>query len=65
LQGGVDYRVLLSIKKVSSNTPAHNKLHAGDVIVGIQGADCNNFTHQQANDYIRSSGHNLTLMVRK
>lgn len=65
MQGGVDYRLHLSIKKVSTGSPAHNKLHAGDVIVGIQGNDCTHFTHQQANDLIRMSGSTLSLMVRK
>ncbi|CAF0885454.1 unnamed protein product [Brachionus calyciflorus] len=65
LQGGADYRLHLSIKKVNPNSPAHNKLHPGDVIVGIQGADVSNFTHQQGSDLIKMSGGSLNLLVRK
>ena len=65
LQGGTDYRLHLSVKKVSPNSPAHNKLHAGDVIVGIQGTDVSNFTHQQGSDLIKMSGCALNLLVRK
>ena len=65
LQGGADYRLHLSVKKVTPNTPAHNRLHQGDVIVGIQGSDATPLSHQQATDLIRMAGPQLSLMVRK
>lgn len=65
LQGGSDYRLNLSVKKVVPNTPAHNRLHPGDVIVAIQGQDASNMSHQQSHDLIKSAGVGLTLMVRK
>lgn len=65
LQGGSDYRLSLSVKKVLPNTPAHNRLHPGDVIVAIQGQDATGMSHQQSHDLIKSSGNALNLMVRK
>lgn len=65
LQGGADYRLNLSVKKVLPNTPAHNRLHQGDVIIGIQGSDASGLTHQQGHDLIKLAGLNLNLMVRK
>jgi hypothetical protein len=53
LQGGLDYRLHLSVKKISPNSPAHNRLHPGDVIVAIQGKDCTEYTHQQGHDEIK------------
>jgi hypothetical protein len=84
LQGGSDYRLHLSVKKViiqknfflnklfliiylkvTPNTPSHQRLHTGDVIVGIQGNDSTQLTHLQANELIKMSGNTLNLMVRK
>lgn len=65
LQGGSDYRFHLSVKKVNPNSPAHSKLHSGDVVVGIQGADATGLSHQQSTDLIRMSGCTLNLMIRK
>lgn len=65
LQGGSDYRLNLSVKKVVPNTPAHNRLHPGDVIVAIQGQDATGLSHQQSHDLIKAAGNGLNLMVRK
>ena len=65
LQGGTDYRLNLSVKKVLPNTPAHNRLHPGDVIVAIQGVDATALSHLQGNELIKSAGNSLNLMVRK
>jgi C-terminal processing protease CtpA/Prc len=65
MQGGTDYRLALSIKKITPGTPAHMRLNIGDVIVAIQGENCSAFTHEQANAAIRGAGNTLTLMVRK
>jgi C-terminal processing protease CtpA/Prc len=65
LQGGSDYRLSLSVKKVVPNSPAYNRLHPGDVIVAIQGQDATSLSHQQSHDLIKDSGNSLNLMVRK
>ena len=65
LQGGVDYRLNLSVKKITPNTPAYNRLHPGDVIVAIQGHDATAMTHQQSSEIIKTSGKTLSLMVKK
>jgi len=65
LQGGADFKLTLSIKKVTQNSPAYNHLHAGDVLIGINGRDATMYTHQQAFDEIKNSGYQLNLMVRK
>jgi C-terminal processing protease CtpA/Prc len=65
MQGGTDYRLALSIKKVTPGTTAHTRLNVGDVIVAIQGSSCSDYTHEQANSAIRGAGNTLTLMVRK
>ena len=84
LQGGTDFRLHLSIKKVrmtpqalkeekfililfkvNANTPSHNRLHVGDVIVLINGIDASSLTHLQAHELIKNAGYNLNLVVRK
>ena len=65
MQGGADYRLLLSVKKVTPNSFAYNRLHPGDVIVAIQGHDATSLSHQQGHDLIKMAGLTLNLMVRK
>ncbi|CAF1146873.1 unnamed protein product [Adineta steineri] len=55
LQGGTDYRMPLSIKKVVSNSPSHNKVYPGDGIASIDGQDAQSMTHEDAENIIRSS----------
>ncbi len=50
---------------MTSGTPAHQKLHQGDVIVGIQGHDATMMSHQECHDFIASAGNSITLMIRK
>lgn len=65
LQGGADYRLALSVKKVSQGTPAHQKLHPGDVIVAIQGNDVTTAPHALCNELIAGSGLTCQFTVRK
>ncbi|CAF1026306.1 unnamed protein product [Rotaria sordida] len=55
LQGGADYRFPLSIKKVTANSPSHNKLHPGDGIASIEGQDTSSMKHEDAENLIRNS----------
>ncbi|CAF0764286.1 unnamed protein product [Rotaria sordida] len=64
LQGGVDFRLPLSIKKVITNSPAHNKLHAGDGLAFIDGRDASLMKHEDAEIMIRNSLR-LQLVLRR
>ncbi|CAF2601580.1 unnamed protein product [Rotaria sp. Silwood2] len=55
LQGGVDFRLPLSVKKVISNSPSHNKLHAGDGLAFIDGLDASLMKHEDAENIIRNA----------
>jgi len=66
LQGGADFRIPLSIKKVSSDSPAGIAgLSDGDVILKINGLDANAITHQEALNQIRSAQLELHLVAEK
>ncbi|CAF1286497.1 unnamed protein product [Rotaria magnacalcarata] len=64
LQGGTDFRLPLSIKKVISNSPSHNKIHPGDAVAFIDGQDASSMTHNDAENLIRNSLR-LQLVVRR
>ncbi|CAF1617510.1 unnamed protein product [Adineta ricciae] len=64
LQGGIDYRLPLSIKKVVSNSPAHNKLFPGDGIASIDGQDTSSMKHEDAENILRNSLR-LQLVLRR
>jgi len=66
LQGGVDFRERLSIKKVTPNTPAATvQLRPGDAIISIGGYDAQQLTHNQASQMIKSAGYMLQMTVDK
>ncbi|CAF3272008.1 unnamed protein product [Rotaria socialis] len=64
LQGGADFRLPLSIKKVIPNSPSHNKIHPGDAVALIDGQDASSMTHNDAENLIRNSLR-LQLVVRR
>jgi hypothetical protein len=55
LQGGIDYRLPLSVKKVVPNSPSHNLLFPGDGVAAIDGHDTSSMTHEDAENRIRNS----------
>ncbi|CAF0918454.1 unnamed protein product [Didymodactylos carnosus] len=55
LQGGADFRSGLSVKKVTANSPAHNKIYPGDGLVFIEGRDTSKMSHSEAEELIRNS----------
>eukprot|EP00918_Siedleckia_nematoides_P062437 GHVU01136152.1.p1 GENE.GHVU01136152.1~~GHVU01136152.1.p1 ORF type:complete len:111 (+),score=8.47 GHVU01136152.1:370-702(+) len=65
LQGGRDFRMELSVKKVSPNTPAQGKVQPGDAIKSIGGYDATQMTHRQASEMIQNTGQVLQLTVQK
>ncbi|KAI0211573.1 hypothetical protein LSAT2_003615 [Lamellibrachia satsuma] len=65
LQGGRDFRVPLSVKKVTPNTPAQGKLTPGDAILAIETYDATGLTHMQASQLIQSSGVMLRMTLDK
>ncbi|CAD5120925.1 DgyrCDS9480 [Dimorphilus gyrociliatus] len=65
LQGGRDFRMALSVKKVEPRSPADGQLHSGDAILAIDGYDASQMTHAQAQQMIRNSGNTLQLTVNK
>ncbi|XP_074660162.1 PDZ and LIM domain protein 1-like [Tubulanus polymorphus] len=65
LQGGRDFRMALSIKKVELNSPAHGYIGPGDMILGIGNIDASQLTHVQAQTAIKQQGNVLHLTVRK
>lgn len=64
LQGGTDFRIPLSIKKVAPNSPSHNKLYPGDGLVFIAGQDVSAMKHQDAENLIRNALQ-LQLILRR
>ncbi|UJR15381.1 hypothetical protein I4U23_002329 [Adineta vaga] len=64
LQGGIDYRLPLSIKKVTSNSPSHNKVFPGDGIATIDGQDTSSMKHEDAENIMRNSLR-LQLVLRR
>lgn len=65
IQGGTDFRQPLSVKKVTPNTPAANRLHAGDAIIAITGYATKDLTHTQATQMIRQCGNSLDMTLQK
>ncbi|GAB1604973.1 PDZ and LIM domain protein 1 [Argonauta hians] len=65
LQGGLDFRQQLSVKKVVPNSPAQGRLHGGDAILAIGSTNTQNLTHQQANQLIKNAGNMLQLTLIK
>jgi C-terminal processing protease CtpA/Prc len=51
--------------KVSPKTPAHSRLHIGDVIIGIDGHDVQTWSHQKASEAIKNANYTLCLLIRK
>jgi len=64
LQGGTDFRIPLSIKKVTSDSPAGvSGLTDGDIIHQINGIPATEITHQQGINMIKSAGLELNLVA--
>ncbi|CAF0734558.1 unnamed protein product [Adineta steineri] len=64
LQGGADFRLPLSIKKIIPNTPSHNKLYPGDGLMFIDGQDVSTMKHEDA-QYIMRNSLRLQLILRR
>lgn len=64
LQGGIDFRLPLSIKKVVGGSPAHNKIFPGDGVASINGKETQTLTHDEAENLIRQSLQ-LHLVLRR
>ncbi|XP_064602470.1 PDZ and LIM domain protein 7-like [Liolophura sinensis] len=65
LQGGQDFRMQLSVKKVAPGSPADGRVGAGDIILGIGNSNAQNLTHMQAHQLIKSAGQLLQLTLLK
>jgi len=66
LQGGTDFRIPLSIKKVSSDSPAGiSGLTDGDIILQINGVPATEITHQQGINMIKGAGLELNLIAER
>jgi len=66
LQGGTDFRIPLSIKKVTSDSPAGvSGLTDGDIIHQINGIPATEITHQQGINMIKSAGLELNLVAER
>jgi len=66
LQGGTDFRIPLSIKKVSSDSPAGiSGLTDGDIILQINGVPSTEITHQQGINMIKSADLVLDLVAER
>lgn len=65
LQGGKDFRMQLSIKKVERGSPCEGALKPGDAILAIGGNDATTLTHGQAQNLIKAAGNMLQMTVRK
>jgi len=66
LQGGKDFRIPLSIKKVNSDSPAGiSGLTDGDIILQINGVPSTEITHQQGINMIKSAGLELHLVAER
>jgi len=66
LQGGTDFRIPLSIKKVNSDSPAGiSGLSDGDIILQINGIPSTEITHQQGINMIKSAGLELNLVAER
>ncbi|CAF1242336.1 unnamed protein product [Adineta ricciae] len=64
LQGGADFRLPLSIKKILPNSIAHNKLYPGDGLLFIDGQDATSMKHDDAQALMRNSLR-LQLILRR
>lgn len=64
LQGGTDFRLPLSIKKVVGGSPVHNKIFPGDGVAAINGKDTQTMSHDEAENLIRQSLQ-LNLVLRR
>ncbi|CAF1371304.1 unnamed protein product [Didymodactylos carnosus] len=64
LTGGVDFRFGLAVKKVTPNSPSHNKIYPGDGLAFIDGHDTSTMSHSEAEEFIRNSLR-LQLVVRR
>jgi len=64
LQGGFDFKLPLSIKKVTPNSPSHNKIYPGDGVASIDGQDTTSMKHEDAENLIRNSLR-LQLVLRR
>jgi len=64
LQGGKDFRIPLSIKKVTSDSPAGiSGLSDGDIILQINGVPATEITHQQGINMIKAAQLELNLVA--
>ncbi|UJR31271.1 hypothetical protein I4U23_018771 [Adineta vaga] len=64
LQGGADFRLPLSIKKILPNSIAHNKLYPGDGLIFLDGQDVSTMKHDDAQAIMRNSLR-LQLILRR
>ncbi|XP_041366374.1 PDZ and LIM domain protein 4-like [Gigantopelta aegis] len=64
LQGGRDFRMELSVKKIMPGSPAEGQLHQGDVIMSIGQHRAHDLTHMQAQQLIKNAGSSLQLGIQ-
>ncbi|CAH8534790.1 unnamed protein product [Dicrocoelium dendriticum] len=65
VQGGIDYKLQLTVCKTQSGSSAEGVLHRGDAILDINGESARNMCHKEATEKIRCSGTELHLMVSR
>ncbi|XP_067941121.1 PDZ and LIM domain protein 3-like [Watersipora subatra] len=65
LQGGVEYRAQLGVKKVTPGSPAGRSLRANDEILVINNVNTKEMSHKEAEQMIKNSGDRLSLTIRR
>lgn len=65
LQGGQEVNSPLVVQRVFVGGVSEGKLQRGDVVVAIQGHDASRMNHSEAENYIKNSGTQLNMQVRR
>lgn len=65
LQGGLEYKVPLTVQRVFVGSPADGALHRGDVLVAIDNYDASQMLHRQAMDLIKRASNSLIIRLRR
>jgi hypothetical protein len=65
LQGGQDFNSPLVVQRVFSGSPADGQLQRGDVLVSINNQDVSRLQQKQAEEFIKTAGTNLSLVVKR